>query len=256
MNSSTEPCGLGLDLGSSYVKAVLLGADNAVLSCAHGPTGYDFHDAVQAILPAGLAEMPTGVTGYGRHSYSGSMRKTEVACLARGLICHGIGDGIAVDIGGQDCKVVRMEQGHVREHFLNRRCAAGTGSYVEYLAYRLRIEPAQMNEYATQTTATHALNSFCTVFAGTEILDCLRQHVPLPELIRGVYASLAARVREMAPLAAPLYLTGGVIAHHPALREVFEDALDLPVQVAPEPQYVVALGAAILALEAQDDRSV
>ena len=169
------------------------------------------------------------------------MRKTEIACLAKGLTRHGITDGIAVDIGGQDCKVVRLEQGHVREHFLNRRCAAGTGSYIEYLAYRLRIEPAQMSELAAQATATHAVNSFCTVFAGTEILDCIRQQVPLPELIRGVYASLAARVREMAPLAAPLYLTGGVIAHHPCLREVFEDALDLPVQAAPDPQYVAAL---------------
>jgi predicted CoA-substrate-specific enzyme activase len=190
-----------------------------------------------------------GVTGYGRDQCEGLVRKTEISSLAIAMNHLGFTDASLVDIGGQDNKVLKIKNGKLIDHALNRRCAAGTGSYLEFLSFRLNIDAAEMNRLAAEETGYHPLNSFCTVFAGTEILDCMKKKIPLPKLIRGMYASVAERVREMAGLAAPVYLSGGVVAHHPLLPDIFKSVLGFGVVPAPQPQYLAALGIAVHAKE-------
>ncbi len=252
MSSSKAPETLGVDLGSCYVKAVLVDGEGEILCSGASATGYDYGEAVRAATEGFPGEAgDTGVTGYGRHELPGSVKKTEISCLARGLRHLGISDGTLVDIGGQDCKVLHMEKGKLAGHFLNRRCAAGTGSYLEYLAFRLKLDGPAMSELAAKAGDSHTLNSFCTVFAGTEILDCIRRKVPLPELVRGMYASIVERIREMAPIHAPAYLSGGVAAHHSVILDVFSEVLARDVSAVPHPQYLAALGAALYARDGQ-----
>lgn len=241
---------LGLDLGSSYVKAVVLDASGQVAHKGCCKTGYDFQQGVESLIADFSGQISsTGVTGYGRYDWESEVKKTEISCLALASRELGLGDCCLVDIGGQDCKVLRIIDGKASQHKLNRRCAAGTGSYLEFLGFRLGVEHEEMNRLASATTEFHPLNSFCTVFASTEILDCMRGKVPLPELIRGMYASIVERTREMAALSEPLYLSGGVIEHHPVLKSVFEQVLGLKAQVVPNPQFMAALGAALYARE-------
>jgi len=241
---------LGLDLGSSYVKAVVLDAAGQAAHCAACRTGYDFQQGIRSLLE-GFEDLitATGVTGYGRYDRDAQIIKTEISCLAHASNTLGLGDCCLVDIGGQDCKVLHIVDGKAGQHKLNRRCAAGTGSYLEFLGFRLGLEHDEMDRLAKATTTCHPLNSYCTVFASTEILDCMRSKVPLPELIRGMYASIVERTREMSALSEPLYLSGGVIEHHPVLLEVFDQVLGLRAQAAPNPQFMAALGAALYARE-------
>ncbi len=251
MNTLTSTLTLGLDLGSSYVKAVLLEDDGRVIERGCCKTGYDYHVGVQSLIAKFSTNVnATGVTGYGRYEWDGEVQKTEISCMARGMAALGHTEGCLIDIGGQDCKVLQLEGGKAASHALNRRCAAGTGSYLEYLGFRLEISHQEMDALAAEVEDYHPLNSFCTVFSSTEILDCMRNKVPLNKLIRGMYASIAERTREMAPIAEPLFLSGGVVEHHPALVEVFGQVFGLNAIVVEEPQFLAATGVALYAREA------
>jgi len=247
----TDGLALGLDLGSSYVKAVLLNADHEIINSGCCRTGYDYQLGIESLIHSFRGRPgTTGVTGYGRYDWSGDIQKTEISCMARGAKELGISEGVLVDIGGQDCKVVTLVEGKAKQHVLNRRCAAGTGSYLEYLGFRLDVSHEEMDRMAAETVEYHPLNSYCTVFSSTEILDCMRSKVPLEKLIRGMYASIVDRTREMALLTEPLYLSGGVIEHHPVLTEVFAQVLGIKAIPVPQPQFLAAYGAALYAKEA------
>ncbi|RMF78080.1 MAG: hypothetical protein D6739_12100, partial [Nitrospirae bacterium] len=191
MSGSACEAAVGLDLGSSYVKGVLVNAAGEIAAAAAVPTGYDYTAASRRVLERlGDGDLrPVGTTGYGRDLVRSDLARTEITCLARGAAALGADEGTVVDIGGQDCKVIAVRGGRAAGHWINRSCAAGTGAYLEFLAHRLELDPAAMSELAATAARFHVLNSFCTVFTGTEILDCLRRQVPLPELVRGMYAS-------------------------------------------------------------------
>lgn len=257
MNTSTDKAVLGIDLGSAYIKAVVLDGAGQIVQKGLASTGYDYADSVASLIDdLDVAPEIKGVTGYGRKLWEGVVRKNEISSLAKGIVSLGISDATLVDIGGQDCKVLHIREGKLAGHALNQRCAAGTGSYLEFIAFRMSIDADEMSELAAKTKGFHPLNSFCTVFASTEILDCIKNKVPLPDLIRGMYASIAERIRGMTHLDPPVYLSGGVIAHHSILLEVFEEVLGVKADIVPDPQYLAAVGVALYARESQDDRKV
>ncbi len=106
-----------------------------------------------------------------------------------------------------------------------------------------------MNALAQGTDEAVRLSSFCTVFAKTEILSHLRQGVPVESIVRGAFQSVVLRVTEMAPLTGKVLLTGGVVAHNPAIADLLAERVGREVLVAPHPQFTGALGAALLATE-------
>jgi len=131
---------------------------------------------------------------------------------------------------------------------VNRKCAAGTGAFVEEIAHRLGVEPAEMNGLARSAPRAVRLSSFCTVFAKTEILAHLRKGVSVEEIVRGAFVSVISRVLEMDPLAGEVALSGGVVAYNPVVAEILSERLGREVLIAPHPQLTGALGAALSAM--------
>jgi activator of 2-hydroxyglutaryl-CoA dehydratase len=130
---------------------------------------------------------------------------------------------------------------------MNRKCAAGTGAFIEEIAHRLDIPLAEMDALARSAVKAVRLSSFCTVFAKTEILSHLRAGEPVAGIVRGAFLAVLDRVLEMAPLEGEVVLSGGVAAHNPVLAEILAGKLGRPVEVAPHPQFTGALGAALVA---------
>jgi len=252
LSKSNNSAVIGLDIGSSYVKAVRLGPDRAIASRRLQKTGYDFSAAITSLLDGfNAGALPLGVTGYGRNQWPGVVKKTEISALAKAAVFMGVREGTVVDIGGQDSKILKIKNGRLAEHALNRPCAAGTGSYLEFIAQRMGLDADKMNDIASGENDFYPLNSFCTVFASTEILDCIKKKIPMAKLIRGLYAAIVERIRGIASLESPLFLAGGVIAHHAVLADVFKAILgpQIDVTVLPDPQFLVAWGAALYAIE-------
>ncbi|MCC6227583.1 MAG: rod shape-determining protein, partial [Microthrixaceae bacterium] len=191
-------------------------------------------------------------TGYGRNIVSFADRTiTEITCHARG-VRHVMPDArTIVDIGGQDCKVIHLDdRGNVYDFSMNDRCAAGSGRFLEMVASRLDVSLNQLADLSKKSASPAAISSMCVVFAETEIVGLLATGTPSEDIVAGVLQSLARRVAGMMGRVkdGPVVFTGGA-AQISGLVDALEAALERPVIVAPEPQMTGALGAALNALQ-------
>ena len=251
-----EPLYCGVDIGASATKLVLVGAEGKAVARCVRHSGVDYSATADTCLAEALAACGAGLedlrrtvsTGYGRQNVGfADAYKTEIQC-------HGVGcyDAVPqamtiIDIGGQDNKVIHIGEDGRRQSFkMNRKCAAGTGAFIEEIALRLGLDVSELDELASRADAAVHLSSFCTVFAKTEILAHLRQGRPVEGIIRGAFESVITRVVEMDTLGGAVVLTGGVVAHNPTIARLLEARVDQEVIVPPHPQFTGALGAALI----------
>ncbi len=248
----------GVDLGASATKLVLLDDERTVRATVIRPSGVDYAATARACLAEALASVGkeglrparTVSTGYGRRNVEyADASATEIHC--HGIGCyHHLGHAMTiVDIGGQDNKIIRLGTDGRRVGFrMNRKCAAGTGAFIEEIALRLGLPLDEMEGLAREATTAVKLSSFCTVFAKTEILSHLRDGAPISAIVRGAFRSVVVRVIEMDPLEGNVVLSGGVVAHNPTIADILAAELGRPVEIAPDPQLTGALGAALVAV--------
>lgn len=254
---------VGLDIGSSMTKAVIIDQKLNILGQGVVFSGADFQAAVKKALrkaqgTAGLTTLDgsiTVATGYGRRSVSfARTTRTEISCHARGSYHFFPRAHSVVDIGGQDSKVIKVDGRGNRVAFkMNRKCAAGTGAFLEEIANRLKVKVWRLNELAEKATKDISIGSYCTVFTATEILTKIRENVDLKDIVRGIYLSVVQRAMEMDTLEGEVVMTGGVAAHNPFLVRIFEEKIGRTIFVPPLPQFTGAFGAALYALEAKGD---
>jgi predicted CoA-substrate-specific enzyme activase len=252
------PIFCGVDIGASAAKLVLIDDRAEVLARVVEDSGVDYAKVGQSCLERALALAHRSredigrivATGYGRGNVGfADQVATEILCHGRG--CHHLlaGPMTIVDIGGQDSKVIHLDQrGRQVEFKMNRQCAAGTGAFLEEIALRLRLPLEQLDPLAKASQNPALLRSYCAVFAKTEILSLLRQGADMADIVAGAFEAVAARVLEMDPLQGQVVLTGGVVAHNPVLETLLERRLGRQVLVAPHAQFTGALGAALLAI--------
>jgi len=189
-------------------------------------------------------------TGYGRSAVSiADTTITEITCHAVG-VHHLVPEAMTViDIGGQDSKLLRLDNhGRVRDFAMNDRCAAGTGRFLEVVAERLGVELGALGRLAANSRDPAAISSMCVVFAETEITGLLASGTASEDIVAGVQASIASRIISMAGrnVEPPIIFTGGV-AMVSGMAEAMQTALGQNVSICPDPQMTGALGAAILA---------
>jgi activator of 2-hydroxyglutaryl-CoA dehydratase len=132
---------------------------------------------------------------------------------------------------------------------MNRKCAAGTGAFLEEVAQRIDVPLDQIDSLARQASHAVHMGSFCTVFTKTEILSHMRAGEKVPEIVAGLVESVVKRIVEMDPLAGEVVITGGVVAHIPILAEMLASRLGHPVHILPNAQLAGAFGAALFASE-------
>ncbi|MGD0411877.1 MAG: acyl-CoA dehydratase activase [Verrucomicrobiota bacterium] len=249
----------GIDAGSRSIKAVLFDTERGeVLASGLAAQGVA-QERLAAVLfeqllqEAGL-DRPriSGIvaTGYGRHAigFAGTT-VTEITCHARGVRRLAPEARTIIEIGGQDSKIIRLEDGgRVRDFAMNDRCAAGTGRFLEMVAARLEMNWEKLAELGRQSRKPALISNICAVFAETEIIGLLADGQPLPDVVAGVQNAIATRVAALAGrlVSPPVYFTGGV-ALLAGMARALEEVLACPVQVAPRPQFTGALGAALAA---------
>ena len=191
-------------------------------------------------------------TGYGRDNVPwANGTRSEIACHGRGAYFHFRKAITVIDIGAQDNKVIHLDDaGRCLRFKMNRKCAAGTGSFLEEIAYRLDLPLGDLNGLAARSDGEVVLGSFCTVFAATEVLARIRAGEPVEAIVKGAFRSVAKRVLEMDAVDGSLVLTGGVVAHNPLLAEMIGQTLGTAAHVPQDAQFVGAFGAALLAMKA------
>jgi predicted CoA-substrate-specific enzyme activase len=251
----------GVDVGSSRTKVALLDAEKRLTGHAVMRSGTDFSKTAVLCLDSALqtARVPREAvsrcvsTGYGRKNvlFSDDTR-TEIGCHGRGCYHYYPMAMTIIDIGGQDNKIIKLDdQGRRLSFKMNRKCAAGTGAFLEEMSLRLDIPLEAMDGLARQSRDMVELGSYCTVFSGTEVLEKIRQGRQVPDIVKGLFLSVIKRILEMDSLSDRVVMTGGVVAHNPYLVEMVREMTDREVLVPEHPQLTGAVGAALFAMEGE-----
>ncbi|HXP61299.1 MAG TPA: acyl-CoA dehydratase activase [Dongiaceae bacterium] len=252
--------GAGIDAGSRALKVLLFDAERSqVLACGLADQSVE-QERLAAELLAKLLEdsglnrsqvSAVVATGYGRNAIRfADTTITEITCHARGVYSLAPDARTIIEIGGQDSKVISLEDGGtVRDFAMNDRCAAGTGRFLEMVASRLDVSWEKLAELARQSQRPALISNMCVVFAETEILGLLAEGKPLPDVVAGVQNAIATRVSALAGrlVAPPVYFTGGV-ALQAGMARALAEVFSQEVRVAPQPQFTGALGAALCAI--------
>lgn len=245
----------GIDIGSTASKVVVLDeteiVDRFVL-----PTGWNSKETAAAIAQH-LAEsgrpvdedMRVVATGYGRISVEYAAKTvTEITCHGRGG-CALLGrDCTIVDVGGQDTKVITVENGAATSFLMNDKCSAGTGKFLEIMANRLGVELGELFALAEQGQPL-AISSMCTVFAESEVISHIGSGERREDIAAGVVDSVVNKVAGLCArhtIKGDLLLTGG-LCDCAYMVERLSHKLKVPVRSDPMGRYAGALGAALIA---------
>ncbi|MGD8991411.1 MAG: acyl-CoA dehydratase activase [Desulfobacterales bacterium] len=255
-----KSCYAGVDVGASRTKVAILDNHKNLIGHAVQKSGTDFAATADACLAraqkmAGTQKSDiksTISTGYGRKNVSFARdTKTEIGCHAKGCFLYFPFASTIIDVGGQDNKVIKLDASGKRTGFkMNRKCAAGTGAFLEEMAMRLDVALEEMDGLASQSDNMVKLGSFCTVFSATEVLENIRRGKKLSDIVKGVYYSMIKRVLEMDALTEKVVMTGGVVAHNAYMVKMTEEMIGRKILVPEYPQLTGAIGAALYALEA------
>jgi predicted CoA-substrate-specific enzyme activase len=251
---------LGIDIGSASSKAVLLDNGTTVLaeSVVEAGTGTSGRARVISELfeKAHISWSDialTVATGYGRSSVKEADRQiSEITCHARGIVFLRPSVRTVIDIGGQDAKSISLdERGEIKNFFMNDKCAAGTGRFLENMSRILEIGMGEMEKCHFRSTHPAHVSSTCAVFAESEIISLLSNGVERDDIVAGVHQSIAVRACALANRAGvvdDVVMCGGV-ARDGGVVDAISKNLGRNVYVAPNPQLTGALGAAVLAFE-------
>ncbi len=261
-----DECILGLDVGSTTTKAVLMRtADSAILASVYLRTNGDpvgasrkcyarILEHVQAsVNPNDIAIMGLGVCGSGRQ-IAGLHALTD--CVINEIIAHArasvyFDDQVDTifEIGGQDAKYTYITNGVPSDYAMNEACSAGTGSFLEESALEsMGLEMEAIADVALQGQKPPNFNDQCAAFISSDIKNAVHEGIGQSDIVAGlVYAicmNYANRVKGNRPIGNKIFLQGGV-CYNRAVPMAMASLTGKPIIVPPEPGLMGAFGAAL-----------
>jgi predicted CoA-substrate-specific enzyme activase len=249
----------GVDVGSLGTKSVVF-SDGKILGSNIIRTGINTEENGRESLRGALEN--AGInwddisyivsTGYGRISAPYANKTvTEISCHGKGAHYIHPGTKTIIDMGGQDCKAIRLdEDGNVTDFAMNDKCAAGTGRFLEVMSNVFKVSLEELGGLAQQATELVPISSTCTVFAESETVSLLARGEKPANIIIGIYHAIANRINGMfsrVGIENDVFFSGGV-AKNSGMRQALEEVLG--VRLVPsriDPQLAGAIGAAIIA---------
>lgn len=241
---------IGIDIGSRTTKIVQMEGEKIIFK--------EIFDTGQEPLPRikeTLAKLDGGeviATGYGRHLLSekiNAQRLTEIKACAMGVNYFYPECRLALDMGGQDCKVVLLDDsGKVADFEMNDRCAAGTGRFFEVMAHAFGLGIEPFIELAMSGQKGVSINNMCTVFAESEVISLISSGKHKADIALALHRAAADRLTAMIskfPIKGEVAFVGGG-AKNKCLVNLLETSLKKPILIPEEPEFVVAIGAGLL----------
>jgi predicted CoA-substrate-specific enzyme activase len=257
---------LGIDVGSISTNLVLVDEKNQILKSLYLRTEGDPIEAIQRGLKDLKAHIvnhnqPIEISGVGT---TGSARqlagvitgadlvKNEITAHAKGASFFVPGVRTVIEIGGQDSKVIILENGVAIDFAMNLICAAGTGSFLDAQASRLKLPVEKFGEIALRSKSPTNIGSRCTVFAESDMIHKQQIGYSTEDIVAGLCHGLArnflnnvAKGKNIKP---PIVFQGGV-SENLGMRKAFEETLGEKIIVPPHNTVVGAFGVALLVKE-------
>ncbi len=251
----------GIDSGSTSTDVVILDENQKIKASVIIPTGGGANISAEEALKEALEKADLSAddisnivkTGYGRdYIEAGDNSITEITCHAKGAHFLDPSARTVIDIGGQDSKVIKIdENGAVLNFVMNDKCAAGTGRFLEMMARALGFGLDEMSTADQNWKEEIHISSMCTVFAESEVVSLVAQNKEVADIVHGLNHSVAAKVSSLAKRVAPEegYIMTGGVANNQGVVKALEETLGAKLFICEEAQLCGALGAALFALE-------
>lgn len=252
----------GCDVGSLTSKAVIMD-DSRIVSFAVTISGTKPEKSANEVMEKALVSARISMkdihytvgTGYGRKKIPFvNEEMSELACHARGALWLMPSIRTVVDIGGQDCKVIKLDnRGMLVKFITNDKCAAGTGRFLEVMARVMGISLDELGKPSQEAKSPITIASACTVWAQADVIQYLNDKIPLENIIAGVNNAMASRIAVLVNnlgLERDVFITGGV-AKNSGVVSALEKMVGIKTKKVNrfDPQIVGALGAALIAKE-------
>ena len=250
----------GIDLGSTMTKVVITDENDKILARVIDHTGPEHRRLANKVMDQALEQSGLSfnevsfvvATGYGRIIVPFADRQiTELSCHARGVFHFFPDVRLAIDIGGQDAKALKINNGKLKDFVMSDKCAAGTGRFLDVLAKVLGVGTEDLGTISLKSTKKISISSVCTVFAQHEVVSRLSEGASLEDIVAGIHDAIAIRTAKMLgrlKTESDVFFTGGV-AKNIGVVKALEENLGRQVFVPKEPLLTGALGAALLGKE-------
>lgn len=258
---------LGVDIGSISTKGVVIDADNKIIAESYLWTNGNPIQAVKEVLaelhkqmPEGYTIVNTGTTGSARKligtALGSSTVKNEITAHAIGTLSVVPDAKTILEIGGQDSKIVLINNGVVIDYAMNTLCAAGTGSFLSSQARRLDLDLNDFAKLALQSKNPAKIAARCTVFAESDLVHKAQIGYSKADIVAGLCRAIVLNylnnVGKGKQIKEPVVFQGGVSKNSAVVKE-FEKELGVPVYVDPKGHLMGALGVAILSKDAKEE---
>lgn len=251
----------GIDSGSTSTDVVILNKDGEIVTGIILPIGAGAAMGAERALEEALKQAKLQredidamvTTGYGRTAITdGDKSITEITCHARGA--HFLNPEVrtVIDIGGQDSKVIRLdENGAVANFVMNDKCAAGTGRFLEMMARTMEMDLDQMSEAGLTYKEDITISSMCTVFAESEVVSLIAQNKETDDIVHGLNKAVASKTAALAKRVGgeERYMMTGGVSKNKGLVKTLEEKLGTTLVISDKAQLCGALGAALFAMD-------
>ena len=247
---------IGIDSGSTATKGILL-ADGVITRRFLVPTPFRPATAITEAwetLREGLETTPfLTLTGYGRQLVDFADKQvTEISCHGLGARFLAPATRAVIDIGGQDSKVIRLnEDGSVKNFVMNDKCAAGTGRFLEMMAKTMEMSLDELSQVGLSYQEDITISSMCTVFAESEVVSLIAQNKHTDDIVHGLNKAVAAKTASLVKRVGgeEAYMMTGGVAQNKGLVKTLEERLGTSLVISPKSQLCGALGAALFAAD-------
>ena len=250
----------GIDVGSTYTKAVIVAEDNQIIGQSMASTGFKLAEIAErsyrrALAAASASETEVGyivATGFGRHQVGLSdVQVTDLTAAARGVGLLFPNTRTILDVGGQTMKASRLDsKAKVKSFRLNDKCAAGTGAFLEKTAHYMGYSTAEIGPLVATSKEAVPISGVCAVFAESEVINHLSEGMAPADIMYGAIVSLVGRsiqLMKRVRMEPEFTLIGGILRFE-TMAEVVREELQTEVNVpeGDQVQFMGALGAAML----------
>jgi predicted CoA-substrate-specific enzyme activase len=241
-------------------KVVIINRNDKICASIVKHTGAEHRHLANKVMEEALKQADLSfnkisyviATGYGRITVPFADRQiTELTCHARGVYHYAPGVRLAIDVGGQDAKGLKINSGKLLDFVMSDKCAAGTGRFLELIAASLELKLDDLGELSLKSTSKASISSTCTVFARQEVITRISEGVPLEDILAGIHDAIASRVGGMVErlkIEPDVVFTGGVAKNIGVVKSL-ETKLGCKIIVPEEPLLSGAIGAALLGKE-------
>lgn len=250
----------GIDMGASSVKTIILRGDE-VIGQGSAVMEIDRLKSAKAGFQNALENAKITkeeidkivATGIGRKVVDFADRdSTVVGCDGRGVVERHPGVKTLIDIGANEARAIKCDvSGKVIDFAVNEKCAAGSGAFIEAMSRAMEVSLEDFAVLSLQSEKTIPINAQCAVFAESEVVSLVHDETDRKDICRAVHDAIATRIASMArrvKVEEEVALIGGV-AYNKGLIDSLERELKITFTVPEEPDYIGALGAALLARE-------